>query len=393
MKITHLGHFDLPSGVQPAVAELPDGLKRYAKLSFGGRAMCLGEDGDSLWISGHHVGDLVAEVGIRPPGETTLFHSMFREVTPRAALEAERPVGLDERQTLDQLVGLAWHEGRLWALWQAFYDVDSPEKGRRSLWDGDRLIQIGDGDLARYSGYLTAHDDALWCGRSHGAGSAKVTHGPVLVELSGHAMSDGRMNGLLRLRRGFIDWTNADRYTALAFLPGHVVWLVEKAVGHTWYGPPVSKEGWVDEWRDSKGYHADRREVWLLPYTWPELLERPPIRLEGFHEASDVQGMAYSEERRRLYVFERYPPKDIPGGLYTGEGPRIWVGEVSEAGPGWAGPGATRPEGDEPKESFLLQFPGQTGGYSFDDTPEGRLRAIGKLSEPWYPEERPEEDP
>jgi len=228
------------------------------------------------------------------------------------------------------------------------------------------------------------------------------------------------------------DWSPADDYRALAFLPGHVCFLISKDVDlEPWYGtgsevdqehrnPPdwftpsyAARRGvdpyaetWKDEaewraaweaigirdlWSDSKGYHCERRGVWLLAYKWPIVPgdEGEILKLDGFHASSDCGGMAFDGLTGRLYVFEGYPPDEaIERGVYPKESPRIHVYNLEVDGSG-------EPEDEDdddddediPSKGFLLQFPGQTGGYSFADTPEGRLKGIRKLTAPWHPED------
>jgi len=115
----------------------------------------------------------------------------------------------------------------------------------------------------------------------------------------------------------------------------HVAWLVSKGLGDIWYGGPVSPSGKVDRYNISKGYHAERREVWLMPYTFPGLEELPPIRLAEFHESSDVGGMAYDGVTGRLYVHEGFPPDDTTEpGVYPKEKGRIHVYQVGADGAG-----------------------------------------------------------
>lgn len=212
----------------------------------------------------------------------------------------------------------------LYALFNQYYQVAGREFGRASLWDGERLRVIGVGDLHLTSGYLAAHEGHLYCGRSSGAGSANVHHGPALYDaLSGEKIfADERE-----------DWNNADDYTALAFVPGYVCWLVRKAVGVVWYGTSIGPNGEKDRWNTAKGQHTDRREVWLLLYSWPAFEPQQPIVLEGFHEASNCGGMCYDPATGRLYVSEVWPPEKT-GNIYTGEAPRIQVYQVATDSPG-----------------------------------------------------------
>ena len=193
---------------------------------------------------------------------------------------------------------------KLFGLYNQFYDVDPEDTGRVSLWDSERLVQLGNGELKRHAGYLTSYDGSLWCGRSDGAGNAQIHKGPVLYRIN----ADGTLTHFPIPPRS--DWTPADKTTGLVFLPGHVCWLVSKAVGAVWYGGQVSPEGLVDRWNEGKGYHTERREVWLLPYTWPGLEERPPIVLREFHESAKCGGLAYDAKRRRLYVHQAWAPPD-----------------------------------------------------------------------------------
>jgi len=319
MNLTGLGSFRLPAGKGLVGQGLPAALHQFAKFGFGGRAMCLSGDRGHLWISGHDVGDLVAQVRIpeafdgRTAGQTVGFH----EVTPRVQLAAAK---------LDALVGLADHEGKLWALWNQYYDLDGTDGGRASLWDGEQLVRILDGRIKRTSGYLTAHDGALWCGRSDGAGNPEVHHGPALYRIDS-------LGSRWWWNHDRADWNEADKYTALAFLPGYACFLVAKAVGPTWYGQgnmPNRKPDWfdptkygfpeehwakawqasgiVDPWQAAQGYHTTERAVWLMLYTWPGLVEKPVIRFAEFHSSAKVGGMVFDLERRLLYVHEQYPP-------------------------------------------------------------------------------------
>ncbi|HET9273701.1 MAG TPA: hypothetical protein VFO09_05490, partial [Methyloceanibacter sp.] len=210
LRLEHLGYFSLPRGVQAHDPSLPAELAKRAKAGYGGRALALSADRRHLWISGHEEGDLVALWGIPEVGGTAELRIGFRELAPRAALSAAM---------LDQLVGLADHEGKLWGLYQDYYDVDGRDGGRVSLWNGERLVQVGAGELKRHAGYLTTHDGSLWCGRSDGAGSADVKHGPALYRISMPLLNYGLESFSIPPRS---DWTEADRYTGLVFLPGYV---------------------------------------------------------------------------------------------------------------------------------------------------------------------------
>lgn len=322
MELKYLGHFFLPHGICPAHESVSVELRsRYAKFGYGGRAMCLADDPLKLWISGHDVGDLVAQVRVPGAGETATITSPFQQAAPPGVL---REAGLDT------LVGLAQYEGKLWALWQDYYDVDGGDSGRPSLWNGEDLLEISTGSLKLTSGYLTRYGGTLWCGRSDAAGSAAVTKGPVLWEKAGDAQLPSYWRRYIILKR--LDWTRADRYTALVFLPGHVCWLVRKAVGKVWYGGPVKDDGAVDEWGTHKGYHTNRREVWLLRYSWPGLQERSPIVLREFHESAHCGGLAYDETRKRLYVHELWPPEQDEHS-YPWERPRVHVYDVEPEEP------------------------------------------------------------
>lgn len=393
VSLAHLGHFDLPRGRQAHAPGLPPALVRYAKFGAGGRAMCLTTTRRALWISGHRVGDLVASVEIPEIGGAAELAVPFRELTPAADLRAHR---------LDELVGLAEHNGKLCGLWAEYYDIDGQDGDRVSLWDGERLVQLGSGELKQHAGYLTVHNGALWCGRSDGAGSSDVQHGPALYRVGGAALPalgsgepvKGGARVLFReLRHTRPDWTNADRYTALAFLPGHVCWLVSKATGGVWYGTgtevdpeiheapdwftPASlgaphlgpwnseaewRETWKgrgirDPWNAAKGWHTTEREVWLLAYHWPIVPGDAGriIKLEGFHASSDCGGMAYDDQARRLYVHEGYPPNDdIEPGVYTKEKGRVHVYDVS---------GAEPDEPDEPERIVDCTFHAEGVGW------------------------------
>lgn len=360
LTLTHTGHFSLPRGRQPVDQAVPADLHPYARFGFGGRAMCL-DGSDLLWVSGHNVGDLVSPV-------STAGDSMgsFRELAPVAARSVHR---------LDELVGVAYHEGVLCGLYQEYYDLDGRDGDRVSFWDGTQLRQLGyGGELKKHAGYLASHDGALWCGRSHGAGNVDVQHGPALY----------RIEPDLALTRFPIppraDWTEVDRYTALVFLPDHVCWVVQKAVPtwHTdglfapiWYGQPDMPDkrpdwfrpdgvrldddsptaewreqwtvlGYKDPWSTGKGYHTFKREVWLLPYTWPGLEPQDPIVLPGFLDASQCGGAAFDPELGRLYVHELWPPATLYG-AFPGEAPRVHTYDVASSEPD---PAPTEPERD-----------------------------------------------
>jgi len=202
--LKHIGAFRLPAGKQPHDATLPEPLRQFAKFGYGGRAMSLSGDRKHLWLSGHAVGDLVAQVWIPEQfdGRTALQTVDFFEITPRQKLADAK---------LDALVGLAVHEGKLWALFNQYYDLDGTDGGRVSLWDGGQFIKIADGHIKKTSGYLTAHDGALWCGRSDGAGSPEVHHGPALYSI-------GSFSHVHWWHHDRPDWTEADKTTALVFI-------------------------------------------------------------------------------------------------------------------------------------------------------------------------------
>jgi len=339
---------------------LPEPLRAYAKFGFGGRALCLSGDRKHIWLSGHDVGDLVAQVRIpdKFDGRTAEQTVAFHEIMPRQQLADAK---------LDALVGLAVHEGKLWALWNQYYDLDGTDGDRVSLWDGERLVKIADGHIKKTSGYLTAYNGDLWCGRSDGAGNPEVHHGPALYTFS----------VLRNWNHDRPDWTEADKYTALAFLPGYVCFLVSKAVGPVWYGQhdmpdklpewfdpaehgfPAEhwRKAWkasgiVDRWQQSKGNHTTAREVWLMCYTFPLFQEQPPIVLTELHESSDVGGMAFDGVTGRLYVFEAYPPDETTeSGAYRKERPHIHVYSL-EAG----GASEPEPEPEPPTKKDVLHI-------------------------------------
>ena len=151
-----------------------------------------------------------------------------------------------------------------------------------------------------------------------------------------------------RFRHVRPDWSPADDYRALAFLPGCVVWLVRKAVGApAWYGGPVGPNGEVDPFNASKGYHSDRYEAQLICYRWPLVPgdEGEIVTLQGFHESSDCTGMAFDGGTGRLYVHEGYPPDEATErGVYPKESPRIHVYNLEVDGAGEPEPD------DEPDE-------------------------------------------
>jgi hypothetical protein len=365
MNLKHIGSFRLPAGRQPHDPALAEPLRQYAKLGFGGRAMSMMYQGNkALLISGHNIGDLVAAVRIPELGETAEVRIGFRELVPAAELFVNR---------LDELVGVAEHQGRVVGLFHQFYQVSGVDGGRVSFFDGERLVQLGDGELKKHAGFLTSHDGKLYVGRSSGAGNADINHGPCLYEVLPHSF------GLIeRFRHVRPDWSEADDYTALAFLPGHACWLVSKDVAvEPWYGTgsEVDKEhrnppdwftpsyalqrgvstawhvewqgetewraaweaiGIRDLWSDSKGYHCETRGVWLLAYKWPIVPgdEGEIVKLDGFHESSDAGGMAYDGGTGRLYVHEGYPPDETTErGVYPKEKGKI---HVYQAGAGVA---------------------------------------------------------
>ena len=365
MMLKHLGHFRLPAGKQPHDPALAEPLQDFAKFGWGGRAMGMMYQGNrALLISGHNIGDLIAAVRIPKIGETAEVRTGFRELVPAAELLVNR---------LDELVGVVEHQGKVVGLYQRYYDVSGVDGGRKSLWNGERLVQLGHGKLKDHAGYLTAYDGKLWCGRSSGAGNVDICHGPVLYEV----LPD---YGLLQhFEHTRDDWSPADAYTGLVFLPpGHVCWLVSKDVDlEPWYGtgsevdqehrnPPdwftpdyaaqrglssgAWRAGWRNEeewraawdeigisdlWSDSKGYHCEHREVWLLAYKWPIVPgdEGEIVKLEGFHESSDCGGLAFDAEASRLYVFEAYPPDETTeSGAYRKERGKIHVYQFEEDG-------------------------------------------------------------
>jgi len=222
-----------------------------------------------------------------------------------------------------------------------------------------------------------------------------------------------------RFRHERADWSPADEYTGVAFLPGHVCWLVRKDVNsEPWYGtgnevdqehrnPPAwftpsyaARRGvdpyadtWMDEaewraaweaigfrdpWNDAKGFHCETRGVWLLAYKWPIVPgdEGEILKLDGFHAPSDCGGLAFDGGTGRLYVFEGYPPDETTErGVYPKESPRIHVYNLEVDGAG-------EPEPEpEPAEKILLHVDGIDWEFSGDD--EGRQTAIAVLSDPW----------
>lgn len=308
MKLDYLGFFNLPR---------PQGADE--RFGFGVAALSLTPRG-TMWASGKVTRGLVAEISVPEPGGTAEIVTPFREPAPRQQL-------VDAK--LDRLVGLAEHEGKLCALFQEFYQVSGIDGGRVSFWDGENLVQLGEGRLKDHAGYLTSHDGKLFVGRSSGAGNADVNHGPALYEVAEDTL------GLIeRFRHVRPDWSPADAWRGVAFLPGHVCWLVRKAVGApAWYGQATGPNGEIDKWNTSKGYHSDRYEVWLLPYSFPDFKALPPIVLDGFHEASWVGGCAYDAAKQRLLVAEVWPPKKT-GSIYPGEWPRIHTYAVSATASG-----------------------------------------------------------
>ena len=341
MKLEHLGCFRLPAGQQAHDPDLAEPLKQYAKFGYGGRAMGMMYQGNkALLVSGHNIGDLIAAVRIPKLGETAEVRIGFRELVPAAELFVNR---------LDELVGVAEHQGKVVGLYQRYYQVDGKDGGIPSFWDGEQLIALGTGELKKSSGYLTSHDSKLYVGRSSGAGNADINQGPCLYEV----LPD---YGLIeRFRHDRPDWSPADDYRALAFLPGCVVWLVRKAVGApAWYGGPVGPNGEVDPFDASKGYHSDSYEARLLAYKWPIVPgdEGEILKLDGFHESSDAGGMAFDGGTSRLYVFEAYPPDETTeSGAYRKERPHIHVYSL-EAG----GASEPEPEPEPPTKKDVLHI-------------------------------------
>ena len=173
MNLTHIGFFRLPAGKMSHDPALPEPLHQFAKFGWGGRALA-SSNAYGLLISGHRIGDLVAEVRIPPIGEVADLWKPFCELAPAAELRVNR---------LDELVGVAEHRGKTVGLFQEYYDVDGKDGGRKSFFDGERLVQLGSGELKKHAGYLTSHDGKLFCGRSSGAGNIDINHGPVLYEI------------------------------------------------------------------------------------------------------------------------------------------------------------------------------------------------------------------
>jgi len=385
MILKHIGSFRLPAGRQAHDLSLPEPLRQFARFGFGGRALCLSGDRKGFWLSGHDVGDLVGGVIIPDEfdGRTANEVLDFFEVMPRQQVADAG---------LDALVGLAVHEGKLWALFNEYYDLDGTDGDRVSLWDGGQFLKIADGHIKKTSGYLTAHDGALWCGRSDGAGNPEVHHGPALYRIDS-------LGSRYWWNHDRPDWSEADKTTALAFLPGYVCFLVSKAVGPVWYGQPdmpdklpawfdpaehgFPEEHWrkawkasgiVDRWQQSKGNHTTAREVWLMPYTFPGLEEQPPIVLTEFHESADCGGMAFDAEKGILYVHEAYPPDEATErGVYPKESPRIHVYNLEVDGAG-------EPEPERPGE-IVVTFPEDERPVTYENTPKGRLELIHDVSE------------
>lgn len=307
IELTYEGNFYLPAGRQPSTVS-----SSTARFGYGGQALALSSKAGHLWVSGHPHGDLVAEVKIPAIGATANITTPFLEVTSSQLLSVN---------VLDSLVGLAVHNGRLHALWQQYYDVDGKDGGRKSLWNGIDLVQIGDGSIKKTSGYLTVADGSLWCGRSSGAGNAGVVHGASLFQI----MPDLTTKEHIRHVRD--DWTAEDQYTAISFLPDHVCWLVRHATGPVWYGTSVGPNGEIDPFSSARGYHTTTREVWLLPYSWPGGEPQDVIPLPEFYDAAQCRGMVYDDVSRRLFIVEGWPPKNQDG-TYAGEKPKVHVYKV-----------------------------------------------------------------
>ena len=309
----HLGVFHLPRGRQSADTELPDAMLRYAKFGYGAKAICMSSE--RLWVSGHNIGDLVGAVSIPETlGGIAEISYPFFELVPRAELNDAK---------MNELVGLAVHDGFLCGLWQEYYDVDGKDGGRKAFWDGKALVQLGSGRVFDTSGYLCQHEGTLYCGRSSGAGNAAVHKGPLLWEVQSTLGLTKRIDYI----RG--DWTPADEYTAVAITGKWVVFLVSKAFGSeesgdVWYGGPVSERGYVDPWKETKGFHAHTRSVKLLVYHWPsgDWLEDMPLL--DFHESARCRGMAYDPKTQRLYIAEAWPAVQ-DGNTSPEEQPRIHV--------------------------------------------------------------------
>ena len=399
--LEYAGFFRLPAGKQAHNPALPEPLRQFAKFGWGGRALG-SSNAYGLLISGHAVGDLVAEVRIPPIGEVADLWKPFCELVPAAELRVNR---------LDELVGVAEHRWKVVGLYQRYYQVDGKDGGRKSFFDGERLVQLGSGELKKSSGYLTSFDGSLWCGRSDGAGNAQIHKGPVLYRIN----PDYTLEHFPIPERP--DWSPADKYTGLVFLPGHVCWLVSKDVNlEPWYGtgsevdqehrnPPAwftpsyavrygvdpYAETWKDEaewraawekigirdlWSDSKGYHCERRGVWLLAYKWPIVPgdEGEILKLDGFHASSDCGGLAFDGLTGRLYVFEGYPPDEATErGVYPKESPRIHVYNLGADGAG-------EPEPERPSE-IVVTFPEDERPVTYANTPKGRLELIHDVSE------------
>lgn len=325
LSLTYLGNFSMPNGRQASTVDTP-----YARFGAGCVAMALSGKAGHLWVSGHPYGDLVAEIQIPEIGGTAKVTTPFAEITSRK---------LTAENVLDSLVGLAYHNGRLQALWNQFYDVDGVDGGRKSLWNGTDLVQIGDGRIKQTSGYLTVFDDSLWCGRSSGAGNAGVNHGPLLYQIAQDYSTTEHIRDVRE------DWTAVDQYKAIAFLPGNVCWLVRHATGPVWYGTSIGPNGEEDVWDRSKGYHTTTREAWLLPYSWPGGEAQPIVQLEGFEEAKQVRGMVFDALSQKLYVAENWP-STLQDGAYPGEKPRVHVYQI----------GTVEPEPEPDPEMHDIEF-------------------------------------
>lgn len=280
-----------------------------------------------LYVSGHPYEDLVASVLPVPAGEQATLKDSFFSLANREDLDTLK---------LDTLVGITM-EGSKWSLWQQFYDVDASDINRKSLCINHEFFQLGNGSIKKHAGYMTHYEGADWVGRSDGAGNVQVTHGPSLYRIGD---DDFSLTPFPIPERE--DWNEKDRYTGIFFAEGHVFWLVSKATGAVWYGTAVGPNGEIDEWDKSKGYHTDRREVWLLPYTWPALELRDPIKLPEFHASAKCGGVAYDEATKRLYVHELWPPEQ-DSHSFPWERPRIHMYDLG-------------PEPLNPDEGLKIKF-------------------------------------
>jgi hypothetical protein len=330
MNFVYEGNFLLPNrrGYAPE--------KRFGH---GGDAICFNPVSSSLFVAGHrNGGPQVAEISI----PDTLYDraEVVTDFFPVANAFDKKQFGLN------RIGGLALSADgvMLYSTWYRYYGVQSPSEiddPTLSCMNLETRIMralrhIGPKNMPPFnqkatSGYLfPGPGNLLVCGRGDGAGNASSPHGPAFFSFDPLTPDKADILRYISRANAPSNWSPCDRWTGAAYVDGKylVVGSKDMLLSEPWYGEPDNKDGRVDPWNKSKGYHCESREVMLQVYDANGEHEVSWI-LPDFEPPADVRSLAFDPGTRRLYIWEHGPWKN-EGNIYAGEEPRIHIYRIPE---------------------------------------------------------------